>query len=87
MPLLHNAKKKLRQDKKRTIHNRKIKDTLKELLKKAKSKKTPETISKAFSSIDKAVKHHIIHKNKAARTKASLSKLLSSPKAASTPAQ
>lgn len=79
MPLLHNAKKKLRQDKKRTIHNKKIKDTLKELLKTAKAKKTPDAVSKAFSGIDKAVKHHLVHKNKAARIKALISKPISAP--------
>ncbi len=86
MPLLHNAKKKLRQDKKRTIHNKKIKDALKELLKTAKAKKTPEAISKAFSGIDKAVKHHLVHKNKASRTKAALSKIITPSKASKTPA-
>lgn len=86
MPILQNAKKKLRQDKKRTIHNRKIKDTLKELIKSARTKKTPEAVSKAFSVIDKAAKHHIIHNNKAGRTKASLSKIIASPKASKTPA-
>lgn len=87
MPILKNAKKKLRQDKKRTIHNKKIKDALKLFLKKAKTKKTPESVSEAFSSIDKAVKHHLIHKNKAARVKSSLSKLSSSPKAPTAPAK
>lgn len=86
MPLLHNAKKKLRQDKKRTIHNKKIKDALKELLKTAKAKKTPEAVNKAFSGIDKALKHHLVHRNKAARTKSSLSKILSPIKASKTPA-
>lgn len=86
MPILKNAKKKLRQDKKRTIHNRKIKDTLKEVIKTAKAKKTPEALSKAFSGIDKAAKHHLIHKNKAGRIKASLSKIISPAKASKTPA-
>lgn len=85
MPLLQNAKKKLRQDKKRTIHNKKIKDALKELLKTAKAKKTPEAVSKAFSGIDKAVKHHLVHKNKASRTKASLAKMIATSKTSKTP--
>lgn len=86
MPLLENAKKKLRQDKKRTIHNRKIKDTLKDLVKTAKNKKTPDAVSKAFSGIDKAAKHHLIHKNKAGRIKSSLSRMMSPAKASKTPA-
>lgn len=79
MPILKNAKKKLRQDKKRTIHNRKIKDVYKDSIKTAKVQKTPKAINKAFSNIDKAAKHNVIHKNKAARLKSQLSKVASSP--------
>lgn len=75
MPVLHNAKKKLKQDKKRAKHNRKIKTAFKELIKAAKLEKKPDVISKAFSSIDRAAKNNIIHKNKAGRLKASLAKL------------
>ena len=41
-------------------------------------KKAPnmENLRKAFSAVDRAVKRHIIHKNKAARVKSQLSKLL-----------
>lgn len=41
-------------------------------------KKLPsaENLSKAFSAIDTAVKRHIFHKNKAARLKSQLSKLI-----------
>ena len=74
MPILKNAKKKLRQDKKRTSRNNKTKEVYKSLIKAARIKKTLETISKAFASIDKAAKQNIIHKNKAARLKSSISK-------------
>jgi small subunit ribosomal protein S20 len=74
MPILKNAKKKLRQDKLRTARNNKIKEKYKNLIKSAKVKKTLETISKAFTAIDKAAKQNIIHKNKAARLKSSISK-------------
>lgn len=77
MPVLHNAKKKLKQDKKHNLHNKKIRETLKSAVKSAKTGKTPELISEAFSGIDKAAKQHIIHKNKAARMKSSLSKISS----------
>jgi small subunit ribosomal protein S20 len=75
MPLLKHAKKKLRQDKKRTLANKKVKVTYKEQVKAAKEAPNGETLSAAFSSVDKAVKHHLIHPNKAARMKSSLSKL------------
>ncbi len=82
MPVLHNAKKKLKQDKKRAIHNRKIKAQFRELIKAAKLGKKPDIISRAFSSIDRAAKHNIIHKNKAARMKASIAKITTPHKSA-----
>ncbi len=78
MPVLRHAKKKLRQDKKRKVRNRKVKDTFKELVKKAKIAKTPKALSLAFKSLDKAAKQNIIHKNKAARLKSSLTKFVAS---------
>ena len=76
MPVLKHAKKKLRQDKIRTTRNKKLKDLFKKLVKQARAKKTAESVSKAFSSIDKAAKNYILHKNTAARMKSSLSKLV-----------
>ncbi|HUD44924.1 MAG TPA: 30S ribosomal protein S20 [Patescibacteria group bacterium] len=78
MPVLKHAKKKMRQDRKRTLQNKQIRVSYRALLKKAKQKPTKETISQAFSSLDKAAKKNVIHKNKAARLKSSLSKLLPS---------
>lgn len=74
MPLLKSAKKKLRQDKKRTLKNKKVRELYKEMLKKAKANPTKENLAAAFSSIDKAAKEHLIHDNKAARLKSSLTK-------------
>lgn len=76
MPLLKHAKKKLKQDKKRTIRNKKVKNTFKALVKKAKEEKSAKAVSAAFKGIDKAAKKNIIHKNKAARMKSALSKLI-----------
>lgn len=78
MPILKHAKKKLKQDKKRTIKNKKIKDTFKSLLKKAKTDKQPESVSKAFSALDKATKKNILNKNRAARMKSALAKHVAS---------
>lgn len=75
MPLLKNAKKKLKQDKARTEANRSFKNLFRDLVKKAKASGTPDAISVAFQSIDKAAKKHLIHPNKAARIKSSLSKV------------
>lgn len=74
MPVLKHAKKKLKQDKVRTVRNKKVKDLYKKLIKEAKASKKADDVSKAFSGIDKATKHHILPKNRAARMKASLTK-------------
>jgi len=75
MPVIKSAKKKLRQDKKRTLNNKKLRDLLKTALKAAGKKSTSENISKAFKAIDKAAKARIIHKNKAGRMKSALAKV------------
>jgi small subunit ribosomal protein S20 len=77
MPVLKHARKKLRQDKLRTLKNKKVRDLYKGFVKAAKANPTEKTLASAFSSIDKAAKHNILHENKAARLKASLSKLTS----------
>ena len=76
MPVLKHAKKKLRQDKVRTIRNKKQKEQYKDLIKAAKKQPTEKNISAAFKGVDKAAKNNIIHENKASRLKSSLSKLL-----------
>jgi small subunit ribosomal protein S20 len=80
MPILKHAKKKLKQDKKRTIKNKKIKDTYKSFVKKAKEAKSKDSLSKAFSAVDKAAKKNILSENKAARLKSSLTKHVSGEK-------
>lgn len=87
MPILKHAKKKLRQDKKRALKNKELRDLYKKALKTARKTPTDKNISKAFSEIDKASKNYILHANKAARFKASLSKLTKSASKATTPAE
>lgn len=76
MPVTKSAIKKLRQDRKRestrALFDRKVKSALK----KAQKEKSVIAINLSYSLIDKAVKNHILHSNKAARLKSSLSKLL-----------
>ena len=76
MPVIKSARKKLRSDKKRNSANRKIETLINITIKKAQRKSTPKSIQEAFSIIDKGVKKNIIHKNKAARLKSRLSKLI-----------
>ncbi len=76
MPVIKSAKKKLRQDKKRTIENKKVLTITKKLIKKARKEVSKKIILEAVKSIDKAVKKGIFHKNKAARLKSQLAKLV-----------
>lgn len=80
MPVIKSAKKKLRKDRKRTIHNKEIESAVKKLIKIAKTSKKEDSIRKATQAIDKATKIHILHKNKASRIKSLLSKLVSETK-------
>lgn len=80
MPVIKSAKKKLRQDKKRTLARAKQEEVLKDSVKKAKSKPSVETVRLATQAADKAAKKHIIHSNKAARIKSTLSKLIGTSK-------
>ena len=79
MQNIKSAKKKMRQDVKRTKINAsyeiKMKDIMKEVAKAKGTKKTGKIVGKAYSIIDKAAKKQIIHKNKAARLKSRVSSL------------
>ena len=83
MPVIKSAKKKLRQDKKATVRNAKQETALKDAIKAAKKSPSIKTIGKATSLADKAAKRFIIHKNKAARLKSALSKLMGGGKGGS----
>lgn len=87
MPILKHAKKKLRQDKKRALKNKELRDLYKKAVKNARKSPTEKNISLAFSQIDKAAKNYIIHANKAARLKASLTKSQKPQAKAETPAE
>lgn len=76
MPIIKRAIKKLRHDRKRTIHVQGVRSGLQKLVKSMRKKPTEKSLSLVFSALDKASKTHIIHKNKAARLKTRLSKLL-----------
>jgi small subunit ribosomal protein S20 len=77
MPILSNAKKALRSSAKKASFNRNTKSRLKTALDRVKAQPSVETASGAFSMIDRAIKKHLLHKNKASRLKSQLSKLIS----------
>lgn len=80
MPIIKSAKKKLKQDAKKTKVNRAVEMNYKKIIEKIKkSKKSERNVSllkKGYSAIDKAVKKNVMHKNKGKRLKATLAKLL-----------
>lgn len=76
MPILQNAKKALRSSQKKAVYNQKVKSKVKNMIDKMKKEPSVEALNNVFSAIDKAVKRNIFHKNKAARLKSQMSKLL-----------
>lgn len=74
MPIIKSAKKALRSSEKKRLANEKFKKELKEVLKKTNSK----NLNLAYSKLDKAVKKHLMHRNKAARLKSRLAKKFNS---------
>lgn len=73
MPIKKAGFKHLRQTKKRTLANRRVKLAIKRIIKKTPSL---EALSEAYKIIDKAVKKGVIKKNTAARKKSRLAECL-----------
>lgn len=76
MPIIARAIKKLRHDRKRTSANASVQKNVKKLVHAMRKKPTAKALTAAYKALDKAAKHHIIPKNRAARTKSRLAKLL-----------
>ena len=85
MPIIKSAKKKVKVGKRNLAQNLKYKEAMKRAIAayykekptkggSASGGKKEKKLSLAFSAIDKTVKIHLIHKNKAARLKSSLVK-------------
>lgn len=74
-----SAKKRIRQNEKRRLRNRRVQGHARATVKKAHTaieagnfEEAEEFIRQAAKALDKAVNKNIIHKNKAARTKSRL---------------
>lgn len=76
MPITRQASKKLRHDKKRTKQTMAIRTHVRNLIKDLRKTPAKKSLNAVFQALDKAAKIHIIHKNKAARLKSRLSKLI-----------
>lgn len=75
MPVTKTAKRALRSSKKKERVNTRIRVKLDSLIRIAKKNRTKKAILAVISQADKAAKKKVIHKNKAARIKSSISKL------------
>jgi ribosomal protein S20 len=76
MPVTKTAKRALRSSKRKGVVNKTIVSRLEIAVRIAKKTKSAKDIVSAVSFADRASKKKVIHKNKAARIKSSLSKLL-----------
>lgn len=79
MPITKSAKKALRVAERRHEANIKVRSQMKTAIMSFLAKPSVESLSAAFSRIDRAVKVHLLHRNTASRRKAMLTKRL--PKA------
>ena len=80
MPILKNAKKALRVSEHKAAINRQIKSKAKNAVDAMKKSPSQAGLTLVFRAVDRAVKNNIFHKNKGARLKSKLSKLLPVPK-------
>lgn len=80
MPILANAKKALRGSQRKAAFNQRVKSMVKTTMDAMKKAPSQTNLTKAYSAIDKAVKRNIFHRNKAARYKSQMAKLLGKTK-------
>jgi small subunit ribosomal protein S20 len=92
MPHTKSAKKRLRQNEKRRLHNRAVKKSIKLQLRKVQetaAKGSPdklrEELNLAVKKLDKAAARRIIHPNLAARKKSQLARLVGAREKAGKP--
>ena len=82
MPNNAAAEKRMRQERKRRLHNRMVKSIVKTEITKARqaidtgSESAEEAVREAVSELDRAAKKGVIHRNNAARRKSRLMKQL-----------
>jgi small subunit ribosomal protein S20 len=86
MPNNASAEKRMRQERKRRMHNRMVKSIVKTQITKARQAIAGQTadaeaaVRAAVSELDRAAKKGVIHKNNAARRKSRLMKQLNATK-------
>ncbi|HSX18556.1 MAG TPA: 30S ribosomal protein S20 [Candidatus Saccharimonadales bacterium] len=85
MPVIKQAIKKVRQDKRKTAVNLLRKNAYKKAIHDFRKTPTAALLTTVYKALDKAAKVNVIHKNKASRLKSRLSKLVKSTKVSSKP--
>ena len=80
MPVTKQAIKKVRQDRRKTIFNLRLKKKFKTAVTAFRKSPSAKALPGLFSILDKAAKTNVIHFKKASRLKARLSKILASKK-------
>jgi small subunit ribosomal protein S20 len=76
VPRIKSAKKRMRQSRTRTAHNRTQRSAIKTAVKKARAETTKETVANAMQALDRGARKGLIHRNAAARKKSRLAKRL-----------
>ena len=76
MPVTRSAKKKLKQDVRRQKYNDIVKRSTFSSIKKFRKTPSQKLLNKTYSLLDRAMKKNIFHKNKVARLKSGLAKLI-----------
>ncbi len=85
MPVIKQAIKKVRQDKRKTEFNSVAKNNYKKAVSSFRKSPSAALLTSAFKALDKAAKTNVIHKNKASRLKSRLSKMFASKNSSAKP--
>lgn len=80
MPVIKQAIKKVRQDKRKTAFNLKVKYSFKKAVSEFRKSPTEIRLKTVYKLLDRAAKTNVIHKNRASRLKSRLSKLINKDK-------
>lgn len=78
MPVTKSAIKTLRQQKRRSIVNAGIRAKMRTIIKAVKTDLGVQGLSEMYSTVDRAAKRGVIHRNKAARIKSRITKRVAS---------
>lgn len=80
MPVIKQAIKKVRQDRRKAVINLKVKNAFKKAIRNFRKKPTEAALKIVYKALDRAAKTNVIHKNRAARLKSRLSKKIATTK-------